>query len=53
MHTGYWSGSINFENFTYIIQSDQMKNEAFIVLNRTRLPIFERLREISKEKMRR
>ena len=32
MHTGYWSGFNNFENFTYINQSDQMKNEAFIVL---------------------
>ena len=32
IHTGYWYGFKSFEIFTYINQSDQMKNEVFIVL---------------------
>ena len=31
IHTGYWYGFKSFEIFTYINQSDQMKNEVFIV----------------------
>ena len=32
MHTGYWSGSKNFEKVSYVHKPDRIKNEVFIVL---------------------